>query len=58
MDKETERTATNVVTERSKESQPKLERVPLPTFSGQMEQYPMFWDDWKALVVNNLDELF
>ena len=37
------------------ENKLKLARVPLPTFSGEMQDYLMFKDDWTMLVARELD---
>ena len=56
LDKEEENTTTNASAKRHKECKRKLERVPLPTFSEQMEDNPIFQDDWRSLVTDKLDE--
>ena len=40
---------------REQENKLKLARVPLPTFSGEMQDYLMFKDDWTMLVARELD---
>ena len=34
----------------------KLERIPIPTFSGKMQDYPTFKDDWEVLVNDRAEQ--